>query len=151
MGRLTSILLLVNFILLMSCRETDRISETDTVLKREVLYNGIQLPEQWPPDYGPSDYGKYNRQPIPVPYLDEPPAVIPIDVGRQLFVDDFLIEHTTLKRTFHLAELYPANPVLKPDTPWESENRYEETYEVGDASTSAMVLHQWMPGNLRAH
>jgi hypothetical protein len=25
-----------------------------------------------------------------VPYLENPPAVIPIDVGRQLFVDDFL-------------------------------------------------------------
>ena len=33
------------------------------------------------------------------PYLKSPPAVIPIDVGRQLFVDDFLIEQTTLTRT----------------------------------------------------
>ena len=28
---------------------------------------------------------------MPVPYLDHPPAVISIDVGRQLLVDDFLI------------------------------------------------------------
>ena len=34
------------------------------------------------------------------PYLVSPPAVIPIDVGRQLFVDDFLIEQTTLTRVF---------------------------------------------------
>jgi hypothetical protein len=40
-------------------------------------------------------------------------------VGRQLFVDDFLIEHTTLKRTFHASEYHPACPVLKPDRPWE--------------------------------
>jgi len=45
--------------------------------------------------------------------------VIPIDLGRQLFVDDFLIEHTTLKRTYHRPKYHPANPVLKPDRPWE--------------------------------
>ncbi len=41
-----------------------------------------------------------------VPYLQSPPSVIPIDVGRQLFVDDFLIEKTDLERTFHAAEKY---------------------------------------------
>src|SRR5205823_2009324 len=40
-------------------------------------------------------------------------------VGRQLFVDDFLIERTTLKRTHHRAEYHPASPVLRPDRPWE--------------------------------
>ena len=35
------------------------------------------------------------------PYLVDPPAVIPIDVGRQLFVDDFLIQSTSLTRRFH--------------------------------------------------
>jgi hypothetical protein len=54
-----------------------------------------------------------------VPYLTAPPAIIPIDVGRQLFVDDFLIEHTTLRRTFHRAEYHPACPMLRPDRPWE--------------------------------
>jgi hypothetical protein len=54
-----------------------------------------------------------------VPYLSRPPAVIPIDVGRQLFVDDFLVESTTLTRSFHRAAYHPATPVLRPDRPWE--------------------------------
>ena len=60
---------------------------------------------------------------MPVPYLDHPPAVIPIDVGRQLLVDDFLIEQTTLKRTFHRARYHPDNPIIKPDKPWEHRGR----------------------------
>src|SRR5207237_9032447 len=61
----------------------------------EVLHNGIRLPVGWPPRPD-----RLTREPMPVPYLQSPPAVIPIDVGRQLFVDDFLIERTTLRRTF---------------------------------------------------
>src|SRR5204863_4146913 len=49
-------------------------------------------------------------------YINNPPNVIPIDVGRQLFVDDFLIEQTTLQRTPHQAAIFP-NPVLTPGTP----------------------------------
>jgi hypothetical protein len=78
----------------------------------EILYNGIRLPEIWPPEnMNPNSY-----DPMPVPYLCNPPQVIPIDVGRQLFVDDFLIETTNLKREFHTAKKYEGNPVLKPDT-----------------------------------
>jgi len=87
----------------------------------ELLYNGIKLPDAWPPTRPAEDFK--NREPQPVPYLKEPPAVIPIDVGRQLFVDDFLIESTDLKREFHLAEMHPANPVLKPDTAAETEGK----------------------------
>ena len=82
------------------------------------LYNGLLLSAGWPPRKGYAP-----PEPMAVPYLTNPPAVIPIDVGRQLFVDDFLIEHTTLKRTFHHAELYTNNPVLKPDQPWEMEGK----------------------------
>ena len=39
-----------------------------------------------------------------------------MDVGRQLFVDDFLIEKTDLKRTYHQAQKHPANPVFKAET-----------------------------------
>jgi hypothetical protein len=84
----------------------------------EVLYNGIRLPTPWPPRVA-----ELPAEPAPVPYLVSPPAVIPIDVGRQLFVDDFLIESTTLKRTFHSAEYYKENPVLRPDKPWEQTGR----------------------------
>jgi hypothetical protein len=75
----------------------------------ETLYNGIVLPNQWPPRRI-----ELKREPMPVPYLNNPPAVIPIDVGRQLFVDDFLIEKTTLKRSFHQPEYYSRNPVIRP-------------------------------------
>jgi hypothetical protein len=81
----------------------------------ELLYNGIRLPAQWPPRRA------YSPEPMPLPYLDRPPAVIPIDVGRQLFVDDFLIAQTTLTRTHHAAKYHPASPVLRPDQPWEQE------------------------------
>ena len=62
-----------------------------------------------------------SREPMPVPYLESPPHVIPIDVGRQLFVDDFLIAETTLERTFHQATFYPGNPVVTYDRAWEQE------------------------------
>ncbi len=81
----------------------------------ETLYNGIVLPDAWPPKIE-----QLTREPMPVPYLERRPEVVPIDVGRQLFVDDFLIEQTTLTRTYHSATYHPACPVLKPDKPWES-------------------------------
>ncbi len=80
----------------------------------QVLYNGIALPATWPPQMQ-----QLPREPVTPPYLAPPPEVIPIDVGRQLFVDDFLIQETDLQRTYHLAEYRPQNPVLVPDKPWE--------------------------------
>src|SRR5262245_37422671 len=68
----------------------------------ETLYNGILLPARWPPRI------EYTREPMTVPYLQSPPAVIPIDVGRQLFVDNFLIEQTDLTRTLHSARYHDA-------------------------------------------
>jgi hypothetical protein len=85
---------------------------------QQTLSNGIALPTAWPPrDIVLTD----EPQPDP-PYLLDPPAVIPIDGGRQLFVDDFLIDKSDLRRTFHQAELYKGNPVLRPDRPWEAAN-----------------------------
>jgi hypothetical protein len=54
-----------------------------------------------------------------VPYLLDPPPLIPIDTGRQLLIDDFLIAETTLDRSFHQPVPYEGNPVLKPDQTWE--------------------------------
>jgi hypothetical protein len=79
----------------------------------ETLYNGITLPVQWPPSI------TLSREPQPVPYLASPPEVIPIDVGRQLFVDDFLIEQSSLERRHHQTRPHPKSPVLQPDQPWE--------------------------------
>jgi hypothetical protein len=83
----------------------------------EVLYNGIQLPSPWPP---------FRRQlegelEFP-PYLQKPPEVIPIDVGRQLFVDDFLIEESSLDRSYHSASYIDGNPVLAPATEWDKKD-----------------------------
>jgi hypothetical protein len=81
----------------------------------ESLYNGIVLPKEWPPmDVDPSD-----TSPMPVPYLESRPDVVPIDIGRQLFVDDFLVELTELRRVYHLPRKYGGNPVLRPETPLE--------------------------------
>ncbi|MGD0094170.1 MAG: hypothetical protein ABSE73_30040 [Planctomycetota bacterium] len=86
-------------------------AETPSV---RVLYNGIELPEAWPPRL--KDFSADPQKP---PYLVSPPNPIVIDMGRQLLVDDFLIEQTTLTRTFHQPQYHPANPVLKPEQPWE--------------------------------
>ena len=75
----------------------------------ETLYNGIRLPSPWPPVIK-----ELPAEPVTPPYLTSPPVVIPIDLGRQLFVDDFLIEQTTLTRTFHTPRPHPANPILRP-------------------------------------
>jgi len=80
----------------------------------EALYNGIRLPRAWPPAMDLA-----SKEPMPVPYLTHPPKLIPIDVGRQLFVDDFLVESTDLTREYHYPVKYEGNPVLKPETPAE--------------------------------
>jgi hypothetical protein len=85
------------------------------------LYNGIRLADPWPPRRR-----SLSDVPIAPPYLVDPPAVIPIDLGRQLFVDDFLIEQSSLVRTFHRAAYHPANPVLTPTTKWEKHDSYAD-------------------------
>jgi hypothetical protein len=59
------------------------------------------------------------RQPMKVPWLTSSPDVVPLERGRQLFVDDYLIEETTLERVFHKPVPHPANPLVRPDQPWE--------------------------------
>lgn len=86
-----------------SCLAPERLAAAEG----EVLYNGIRLPSPWPPRI--ADVPKELIVPA---YLRSPPAVIPIDVGRQLFVDDFLVAETNLKRTHHLPTYYSKNPVL---------------------------------------
>lgn len=99
----------------------------------ETLYNGIVLPKPWPPNR------PISMEPETPPYLLDPPRVIPIDLGRQLFVDDFLIDHTTLARTFHRPTYYTGNPILQPDRPWEQ--RGGSIDALGNASSpTAMVF-----------
>ena len=100
----------------------------------EVLYNGIRLGTPWPPN---NRY--FSPDPIEPPYLADPPAVIPIDLGRQLFVDDFLIEESSLARTFHRAVYHAASPVLRPETPWERRDEYADRTQT-KPNPAAMVF-----------
>lgn len=84
----------------------------------ETLYNGIVLGTPWPPRYSSP------LQALSPPYLASPPAVIPVDVGRQLFVDDFLVEEMNLDRTFHRPAYHPASPVMRPEREWEVADAY---------------------------
>lgn len=100
---------------------------------REVLYNGIILPHPWPPRRH-----RLSSEPGRPPYLASPPDVIPIDVGRQLFVDDFLIEESSLHRAVHAAAYHSASPVLVPEQPWEIADPYAAMTNVAP-SPAAMV------------
>ena len=90
-----------------------------TACEGELLYNGICLPKEWPPN------GPISKVPVDPPYITTPPdQPINIDVGRQLFVDSFLIANagTHGVRTVHHNPTYhdAVNPVLAPSEPWES-------------------------------
>ncbi len=92
-------------LLAVSCSQSGKETGKDG---RTVLYNGIELPEVWPPRYPvPTE-----RKPMPLPYIDNKPDPILINVGRQLFVDDFLIGETDLDRVCHHAHMYSGNPVI---------------------------------------
>ena len=82
----------------------------------ETAYNGIVTDGEFPPR-GMEKVEGYDR--LPVPYLENPPKVIDITVGRQLFVDDFLIDKSTFVREYHKPVKYAGNPILSPETPLE--------------------------------
>lgn len=86
-------------------------------------YNGIAEPAEWPPRM----QDPASRQPMRVPYLETPPETVPVDAGRQLFVDDFLIAGTSLVRTFHRPAKHPGNPVFFPRTSYEYNDQLPPT------------------------
>jgi hypothetical protein len=124
----------------------------------ETLYNGIVLPAQWPPTASIP-----NSNPVPPPaWLQTPPAVIPIDVGRQLFVDDFLISESTLTKTQHQPIYYSGNPLPTVGLPFSDGvwyDPYQKTFRIWDhhnggnnVATSADGItwtnyHQVLSGN----
>ncbi len=81
-----------------------------------LLYNGIRETDVW------EGIDPMSDEVLTAPYLlsaaegGTRPEVIDITVGRQLFVDDFLIESTSLSAVYHQAEKYGGNPILKPGT-----------------------------------
>lgn len=70
----------------------------------------VREPESWPPSQ------EMNYEPMPLPYLDKRPEVVNIDLGRQLFVDTYLIEDTNMDRVAHQPVKAGFNPILKPET-----------------------------------
>lgn len=103
------ILVVLGMMVLASCEQAP---QTDD----RILYNGIVLPEQWPPVYEEP----LSATAMPVPYLDNKPSVIPVNVGRQLFVDDFLISESDMEMIVHTPDFYSGNPVLEPTETWEN-------------------------------
>ena len=84
----------------------------------DTLYNGIILDKIWPPK---RDIDVDLQKGMDVPYLRYgKPEIVDIAIGRQLFVDDFLIENTTLDRKMHYPEYSSSNPVLFPNKRWET-------------------------------
>lgn len=129
---MASLLLILWPVFCISCSHTNQNNNNEETSKMDtntstkpveqkdpnLLYNGIRLPDIWPPRNISSKWGDE----IAIPYLSNiseggtHPEVVDIDVGRQLFVDDFLIESTTLNTRFHKAVKYEQNPVLKAET-----------------------------------
>ena len=55
-----------------------------------------------------------NHEPLLPEYLTDPPKVINIDLGRQLFVDDYLIQESSeLNRVYHQAVDLQNEPLLQ--------------------------------------
>ncbi len=117
--------------------------------KGELLYNGIRLPAAWPPAI---NNNTLHLPSIP-PYLLAPPDTAKIDVGRQLFVDDFLIESSTLTRVFHRAEYHPAGPVIRPDREWERQGDFPMASVFSDGvwyDPNDRLFKMWYLGGYRA-
>lgn len=66
----------------------------------------------------PSTINVYeHRVDLPAP---TPPNPIVVDNAKQLFADDWVVEHSKrLSRTLHPIEKHPANPLLEPEEAWE--------------------------------
>lgn len=83
------------------------------------LSNGVVVSDAWPP----ARNKETERKEMPVPYLEDQQELIPVNLGRQLFVDDFLIKSTNLVSVSHTPKYSSKNPVLEPDKEWEATNK----------------------------
>ena len=108
----------------------------------ELLYNGIELPDAWPPRREAKQGPDYS----PTPYLANPPAVIPIDLGRQLFVDDFLVESmTNLVRVYNKPTKHVGNPVMWPQTDLELDKDPKRPYRQAPYAATVSGGLWWDP------
>ena len=100
----------------------------------ETLYNGIvlQQPTEHPVENPNIPIETLPANPVPPYYMTTGlPNPIKIDVGRQLFVDDFLIAHTNkLTRTPHNPVDHPGNPVFEalPSPSWEASGSEDKPF-----------------------
>ena len=76
------------------------------------LYNGIIVNDDFPLGENVDD----------ITYLNHPPKVINVSVGRQLFVDNFLIDKTDLLSEYHKPQKFEGNPIFYPQESWEKED-----------------------------
>ena len=86
-----------------------QIKKAGKINSMEKLYNNIILQD---------DFAAVPNDSLAIPYLQNPPEVIDVTVGRQLFIDNFLFKSTDLTPVYHKAEKYDGNPVLKAEIPW---------------------------------
>lgn len=90
----------------------------------ELLYNSICIPHRWPPLWdgpgsGPAGLPPRSGTNRP-PYIRSPPAVIDVSLGRQLFVDPFLIESMPgLQLLSHPAKWH-LGQLMRATQPWEA-------------------------------
>jgi hypothetical protein len=124
-----------------------------TTCAGELLYNGICLPsdQPWPPQWNTTYFckkcnttyhgGPPSRPRYP-PWYFSPPAVINISIGRQLFVDTFLIDSMLgVQLSGHAADWGDQSQVMKATKPWETQTQtsgqvpyncdYSQTFPVG--------------------
>ncbi len=112
------------------------------------LYNNIYIDEN---NFPPNNISNKDLKVINVPYLKDKPEVINISVGRQLFVDDFLIENTNLKRVEHRPVQYEGNPIFAPEMPWEKGEQTHYYEHVRPAATILFSGGMWYDGKINKY
>ena len=113
-----------NFLVLIFCFFTSFSSFCQTKYNKGL--NGITLSEDWPPKR--SSVSDLENGMGTIPYLDKKDEVLSIKIGRQLFVDNYLIDSTNLSVISHYPEYLTSNPVLKPDKDWENIRTYGSAF-----------------------
>ena len=112
-------------------------SDDSCPLAHRELWNGLcQSTTDWPPNK------PLTREVVTPAYLTSKPRIINVSIGRQLFVDSFLVQSSHgIKTAFHAPEYDEAvNPVLKSSELWE----IGETAG-GLAGTAKAVGVWWQP------
>ena len=89
---------------------------------RHVQPSGITLTSPWPPNNltTATFYSNPPQRTRPPPYLKSPPRTVCLGVGRQLFIDNYLIDsrRTTLRKSWHEATVLRLDAIT-PDRAWE--------------------------------